>query len=236
MGTLNEVYQLKPLALSASAILKIKTNCEDSFLDFFNLRHVLTKEKGIFSDTFLCISDDGKVKRLAIYSPDRIIDFKEPGIYLSIQSDGKWGFNDAFVKGIESAAPFLEDALFFVIYDQRISRFEILNGKLHIEATNDFDKWDYTFDKYILSNYKDSPQMIADYYIDQVVELKLHLEDLVANDDDPGIYYELEEYEDLLGKIVRFSEYITPEELKNIKDWLKEKITFQKDWEVQYYR
>lgn len=146
------------------------------------------------------------------------------------------GFNDPFIKGIESAAPFIEDTLFFVIYDESISRFEILNGKLQIEVTNDFDKWDYRFDKYILSNFSDSPQIIADYYIDTVIELKLALEDLIANDDDPGIYYEVEEYEDLLNKIVEYNEYIPTYELNTIKDWLKEKIVFQKDWENKYYR
>lgn len=236
MGTLNEVYQLKPIALSASAILKIKKSFEDSFLESFNLKNADIKERGIFSDTFLYISDDGKVERLAIYSTDRIIDFRKPGIYLSIQSDAKWGFNDPFIKGIESAAPFIEDTLFFVIYDESISRFEILNGKLQIEVTNDFDKWDYRFDKYILSNFSDSPQMIADYYTDQVIELKLSLEDMIANDDDPGIYYEVEEYEDLLNKIVEYSEYIPTDELNTIKDWLKEKIVFQKDRENKYYR
>lgn len=236
MGTLNEVYQLKPIVLSASAILKIKKDCEDSFLKNFNLKNKNTIENGIFSDTFLYLSDDGKIKRLAIYSPNRIIDFEEPGIYLSIQSDGKWGFNDAFVRGIESTAPFLEDSLFFVIYDERISRFEVLDGVLYLEVTNDFDKWDYAFDKYVLSNYKDSPQVIADYYTDQVTELKLFLEDMVANDSDPGTYYELEEYEDLLSKIVGYSEYIPTEELKTMTDWLNEKIAFQKNWEDQYYR
>lgn len=98
--------------------------------------------------------------------------------------------------------------------------------------TNDFDKWDYRFDKYILSNFSDSPQIIADYYTDQVIELKLSLKDMIANDDDPGIYYEVEEYEDLLNKIVEYSEYIPTDELNTIKDWLKEKIVFQKDWEI----
>lgn len=236
MGNLHEVYQLKPIALSASAILKIKKSFEDSFLKSFNLKNTDIMETGIFSDTFLYISNDGKVERLAIYSTDRIIDFKEPGIYLSIQSNCKWGLSDPFIKGIESVAPFIEDTLFFVIYDERISRFEILNGKLNIEETNDFDKWDYRFDKYIVSNFSDSPQMIADYYIDQVIELKLSLENLIANDDDPGIYYEVEEYEDLLNKIVRYSEYISTDEFNSIKDWLNEKIVFQKDWENQDYR
>lgn len=235
MGTLNEVYQLKPIALSASAILKIKKSFEDSFLKSFNLKNTDIMETGIFSDTFLYISDDGKVERLAIYSPERIIDFKEPGIYLSIRSDGKWGFTNAFIKGIENAAPFIEDTLFFVIYDERISRFEILNGKLHIEVTNDFDKWGYRFDNYVLSNFSDSPQMIADYYIDTVIELKLFFEYLIANDNDPGTYYEVEEYEDLLNKIVTYSEYISTDEFNTIKDWLNEKIVFQKDWENKYY-
>ncbi|WP_343606416.1 hypothetical protein [Fluviicola sp.] len=236
MGTLNEVYQLKPIVLSASAILKVKKNCEDSFLKSFDLTNTVAKEKGIFSDTFLYIADEGKVERLAIYSPERIIDFKETGMYLSIQSDGKWGFNDAFVEGVENAAPFLNDALFFVIYDDRISRFEISNGKLNLEVTYGFDKWDYAFDKYILSNYSDSPQIIADYYMDQVIELKLFLEDLAANDEDPGKWCEVEEYEDLFSKITEFSEYISTEELNNTMDWLNEKIAFQKKWEDQYYR
>lgn len=235
MGTLNEVYQLKPIALSASAILKVKKNCEDSFLKHFDLKNTVTKEKGLFSDTFVSISDNGKVERIAIYSPERTIDFKEPGIYLSIQSDGKWGFNDEFVEGVESAAPFLEDTLFFVIYDERITRFEVLNGQLRIEVTNNFDQWEHQFDNYLRSNYSDSPQLIADYCVDEVIELRLFLEDLEANDNDPGIYYELEDYEELLSKISRYREYIPTEEFKELEDWLNEKITFQKKWEDQRY-
>jgi hypothetical protein len=236
MGTLNEVYQLKPVTLAASAILKVKKKCENSFLHYFNIENSETKAKPIFSDTLVSITNDGKVERLAIYSPERIIKFKEAGIYLSIQSDGKWGFNDAFIEGIERSAPYLEDSLFFVIYDKQISRFEILDGQLNVQVTNDFDKWDFKFDKYILAHYQDAPQIIADYYIDQASEMKLFLEDLVANNDDPGSYYELEEYEDLLNKILQYSKYIPTKELKNFKDWFQEKIAFQKNWEDQHYR
>jgi len=235
MGTLHEVYQLKPKALSCSAILKIRKNCEGAFLQSFKLSNTV-KEKGIFSDTFIYISHDGKVQRLAIYSPERKIDFKEPGIYLSIQSDGKWGFNSDFEKGIERAAPFLEDSLFFVIYDTQITRYTIQDGELITEVSYDLDKWDYSFDKYILSNYTDSPQIIADYYIDKAAELKVFLEDMIANDSDPGDYYEVEEYEELLNTIIRFSEYIPEEELVSIKNWFKEKIAFQKAWEDQHYQ
>ena len=236
MGTLNEVYQLKPITLSASAVLKVKKNCEESFLKQFDLKEIGPEVKGLFSDTFVCRSDDGKVERIAIYSPERLLDLQDPGIYLSIQSDGKWGFSDAFIEGIERTAPYLEDSLFFVIYDTRISCFNITNGELSIEETTDFDQWDYAFDKYVLDHYKDSPQLIANYYTDVVIELKLFLEDLVANDNDPGTYFELEEYEELLDKIVRYREYISTEKFKVIKDWLEEKIAFQKDWEEQYYR
>lgn len=195
-----------------------------------------TKRKGIFSDTFLYVSDDGKVDRLAIYSPDRVLDLQVPGVYLSIQSDGKWGFNDPFIQGIETAAPFLEDALFFVIYDVQVSRFEILNGKLHVEVTQDFDQWDCVFDKYVVAHCRDWPQVVADYYMDKVVELRLFMDDLIANDCDPCAYYELEEYEDLLQQVDSYSEYIPVEALQHVKEWLNERIAFQKDWDDQYYR
>lgn len=236
MGTLNEVYQLKPITLSASAVLKVKKNCEESFLKQFNLGEIGPVIKGLFSDTFVCKSDDGKVERIAIYSPERILDLEEPGIYLSIQSDGKWGFNDAFIEGVERATPYLEDSLFFVIYDTRISRFTITNGKLHIEVTTDFDQYDHAFNKYILFHYENSPQLIADYYKDEVIELKMFLEELADNDNDPRSYYELEEYEELLNKVISYSTYIPTKDLKQMKDWIEEQITLQKDWEDQYYR
>ncbi|GAA3629528.1 hypothetical protein [Flavivirga jejuensis] len=236
MGSLNEVYQLKPITLSASAVLKVKKNCEESFLKRFDLEEIGSEVKGFFSDTFVYKSDDGKVERMAIYSAERLLDLQEPGIYLSIQSDGKWGFNDAFIKGIERTSPYLEDTLFFVIYDTRISRFNITNGKLHIKETTDFDQWDHAFDKYVLYHYKESPQLIADYYKDEVIEMRLFLEELVDNDDDPRSYYELEEYEELLNKIIRFGKYIPMEELKIMKDWLQEQIVLQKKWEENYYR
>lgn len=235
MGTLNEVYQLKPITLSASAILKVKKNCEESFLKRFNLSEISSVVKGIFSDTFVCKSADGIVERIAIYSPERMVNLQEPGIYLSIQSDGKWGFNDEFINGIKSASPFLEDSLFFVIYDTRISRFNITNGELEIEETTDFKKWDYAFDKYVLYHYNHTPQLIADYYRDEIIELKLILEKLTENDGEPRSYNELEDYEELLKKIISYSEYIPTKELIQTKNWLQEQITLQKDWEDQFY-
>lgn len=235
MGTLNEVYQLKPIALSASAILKVKKNCEDSFMKQFDFREFGEEVKGLFSDMFVCKSNDGNVERLAIYSPNRTINFKESGIYLSIQSNGKWGFCDAFEKGIEDIAPFLEDSLFFIIYDVRISRYEVLSGKLRIEVTNDFDKWDYRFDQYVLSNYQESPQVIADFYVDQIVEMKLHYDEMIKDDEDPGRCYEEEEYEELLIKIRACKKNIPNQEMKNLENWLEERIIQQKAWDDQYY-
>lgn len=235
MGTLNEVYQLKPFVLSASAVLKVKKESEDAFQQAFDLKEIGSEVTGLFSDTFVSKSDNGTVERMAIYAAERFLQVEEAGIYLSIQSDGKWGFGDAFINGFERAAPFLEDALFFVIYDIRISRFTIENGKLSVEETANFDQWEYKFDQYVRSNYSDFPALIADYFMDEVVELKIHLEELAAEGGDPRNFYEWEEYAELHDKLMMYRDYISPDTFEPTTKWLSEQIVLQKAWEDEHY-
>jgi hypothetical protein len=236
MGTLHEIYQLKPRVITQSAILIIKKDMETSFLEKFPPnKSEEVNEWGIFSNTFVKKSNDGKVERHAMYACDRIIDFKAPGIYLTIQSGSKYGFNDGFIQGVKSIAPYLENTLFYVIWDRLISRFEIKNGVFSLQEAKNFNDWDYSFDKYLISNYIKFPQFIADFFVDQIVEMKLHYDDMIKEGDDPGILYETEEYEELLNKIRTYKKNISIEKMKNIESWLKEKLILQRIWEDQEY-
>lgn len=235
MGTLNEVYQLKSFVLSASAVLKVRKEKEHAFMKAFDITEVGPNITGLFSDTFVSKSTDGKVERMAIYAAERFLPVRDGDIYLSIQSDGKWGFNDAFTNGIERAAPFLEDALFFVIYDIRITRFTIENGILSIDETTNFDEWDHQFDQYVLSHYMDFPVIITEYFLDEVVELKMHLEELAAEGGNPRSFYEWEDFEEFLNKLISYRSYLPMEKVEPMEAWLREQIVLQKAWDDAYY-
>ncbi|NOQ76161.1 MAG: hypothetical protein GQ574_29445 [Crocinitomix sp.] len=58
---------------------------------------------------------------------------------------------------------------------------------------------------------------------------------MIANDEDPGRFYEVEEYEALFSKIVSHKKYIPIKEMKDLEGRLKEQIIFQKGWEDEYY-
>ncbi|NOQ74224.1 MAG: hypothetical protein GQ574_19605 [Crocinitomix sp.] len=171
MGTLHIVYQLKPKVISKAAILCVRKEMQSAFLEKFRPNKSKDKnEWGIFSNTAGIISNDGKVERYSMYSTDRIIDFKVSGVYISIQSGSKYGFGEDFVTLIENFSPYLENTLFFVTWDYIIRRFEIKDGEFSFQLTKDFDQWDYSSDEYVDSNYIQSPQIIADFYVDRIIE------------------------------------------------------------------
>ena len=58
--------------------------------------------------------------------------------------------------------------------------------------------------------------------------MKLRLEDLVVNDEDPRLCYDVEEYEEVLNNLNSYEAYIPLEELKDLKYWLKKQFILQK--------
>jgi hypothetical protein len=236
MGTLHEVHQLKPTVISEAAIVRVKKEKQSAFLKKYKTaKSENNLEWGLFSNTMAIISADGKVERYSMYSANRIIDLKVPGVYISIQSGSKYGFNSDFDEFIGELAPYLENALFFVIWDFVIRRYEIENGALTFQLRKDFEKWDYDFEKYLDSNYPDSPQVRADFYVDRITEMQLFIDELIKDDDDPGIMQEVEDYEDLLQKLDAHKNHIPNKQVKAINDWLNDRLIFQRAWEDENY-
>lgn len=219
------VYQLKPKVLSEAAILFVKKEMQNVFLK----KNATNKSKDseeweLFLNTFAKVSSNGTVKRYSTYLRDRVIDFKIPGIYISIQSRSKYNLNPDFKTKIKDLAPYLEDTLFFVTSSQVIHRFEIKNGVLNFQETNDYDKWGYDFMGYLVSNYKVHPQTIANFYLDSIIEMKLQFDYLVPHNGDPGEWYIVQEFEDLLNKIEQYQKYVPFEDFKRAKNWLTQRI------------
>lgn len=236
MGTLHEVYQLKPRVIANGAVLIVKKDMEKSFLEKFSTnRQKGEDEWAVFSNTFVKKSNDGKVERYALYVSDRLIDFKNPGVYLTIQSYSKYGYNNDFIEGVKNISPYLENTLFYVIWDHLISRFEIENGVFNLQEAKNFNEWDYRFDTYLVSNYSKFPQFIADFHVDEIVEMKLSYDEALKEGGDLGILYETEEYEESLNRIRAYKKYIPIEIMKDLDNWLKERIILQRIWEDQYY-
>ena len=226
MGTLNEVYQLKPLPVYGAAFLRVKTKHEKPFSE----KYLSEKPKtyaghlAIMENVVGEISSDGKVLKFGQYQEDRIIDLQKPGIYLHIQSMNKHGFGDDFEELIREYAPYLEDQLFFVVWDDYIQHFDIQSGKLNYKYSRDMSEYDFKFENYILAHYPAEPQFYIGYMTDFLADLKVEADYMLQTGGDLDDYYEPEEYQEYLEKMQRFPEMEQTEEEVELIDWLKEKI------------
>jgi hypothetical protein len=168
MGTLNLVQQLKPHVSSNGAILKVKDEHAEVFVG--------NKELNISSSNDIVIeySSNGKVEKSGMYQADTVVDFGRSGYYILIRSGSKW-FDTRFDDWIKKVAPLLEDALFFLTNDcyPSVNRYEILNGVLDYQYTAEEPilRTDH-FDSYVLEKYQSEPHLIADYYIDEIADIK----------------------------------------------------------------
>jgi len=226
MGTLHEVYQLTPKVISCGAVLKVRTDRENIFSEKYAVDPSLYhKEQIIFSNIKVTHSSDGKIKNYAMYAAERIIDFENPGIYVSIKDGTKYGFEKDFDEFLSEMSPYLEDAIFYVIWDFIINRYEIKNGTLELRITRDFARWKYNFEEYVLDSYASSPKLIADFYVEETHDMVARHNEMIENGDDPKeLYYEIEDYEDLLSKISNYKNHISTQEFKKLEGWLKAQI------------
>lgn len=221
MGDLHGVTQLKPRIILGGAILKIKKEKEEKFLEKYPIGVTSLGELGIFDHTFMTISDDGIVERYAMYHDHKVIDFKTPGIYVQVRGQSKHGPNRYdYVDFMSNLSAYLEDVLFCVHYCDDIDQYEIKNGVLYFKDKGKF----YEFDDYLIVDYASSPEIIADFYIERINELILFNNDLIENGEHLNDYYDQEDYEDLLNKIRKYNDYISIEKFKELEDWLKTQI------------
>lgn len=227
MGITNDLYQLKPRIINSGTILRVRKTKEAAFLKKYTIVNQGndTHVQGIFSNTFIINSEDGKIERFSLFATDRIIDFKEPGIYISLQSGSKYGFGSDFNEFFTTMATYLEDALFYVLWDDIISRYEIIKGVLNFRSTRDFTRWNCLFEEYIVDNYADSKQLLADFYVEKANEMILRHNEIIQEGDDPKErHYEVEDYQELVQQLLNYKSYITPEKFKQLTDWLNAQI------------
>lgn len=129
MGDLHSVTQLKPRIILGGAILKIKKEKEEAFLEKHPIGVTSLGEMGIFDHTSMTISNDGIVERYAMYYDQKVIDFKTPGIYVQVRGQSKYGPDRYdYVGFMSNLSTYLEDALFCVHYCDDIDQYEIKNG------------------------------------------------------------------------------------------------------------
>lgn len=224
MGTLHEIYQIKPKVISTAAVLPVKNELEVSFLKTYLKQN---EHWGIFSNTFVFESKDGKVPRIALYCAERYVQFPNPGFYILIQSGSKYGFETAFEENLKKIAAFLEDSLFYVIWDFLLAKYEIVNGVLFIHHEKNFNESN-DFETYLHDHYPD--EILAKYYLDCVIEMQLFYNEMLENENEPGNVYEVEDYEKKLQKLVQYKEWIDVQEYKEMYQWLETRISFQIQW------
>ncbi len=236
MGTLRGVYQLKPQAIYGAAFLRIRSDQEEAFTEKYLLEEI-KKQDGyyyLFENVVAQVSEYGKVLKFGMYQEDRIIDLKKPGIYLLLQSKNKRGFDSDFNELLSEWAPYLEDQLFYVLFDTAdkwIARYEIKNGELHFRQTDEMEQWDYDFSVYLEANYASDKQLLADFFTDKMMDLKTEAEEMLKFEDNLDDYYELEEYEEFLEKLERYTATNQNEYAPEMIAWLKDKITNYKPFE-----
>lgn len=224
MGDLHGVTQLKPRIILGGAILKIKKEQEEAFLEKYPIGVTSLGEMGIFDHTFMTISDNGIVERYAMYYDHKVIDFKNPGIYIQVRGQSKHGPNRYdYIGFMSNLSTYLEDALFYVHYCDDIDQYEIKDGVLYFKDKGKF----YEFDDYLIVDYDSSPEIIADFYTEKTNELILFNNELMENEN-INDYYDQEDFEDLLNKIRNHKEYISIEKFKELEDWLKIQIDYYK--------
>lgn len=226
MGTLHSVYQLKPTVINYGAVLRVRKDKEMLFSEKYGVAKTFTigNELKIFENTFVTNAPDGKVSILRLYINDKITDFKEPGIYVHLQSGSKHGFESDFNAFLNTMASYLEDAIFYVIPEDIIYRYAITDGILSLKGPVNFDRWEYDFGAYLEENYADSKQLLAGFYIEQVEDLKLYHIQMIKSGDKPNEFFDRDEYETLLDSLSNYSSIIVPEEFKALEDWLKIQI------------
>lgn len=229
MGNLRHIYQLRPRIIYGGAILQIRKDKEIIFSEKFkiiNEVHDINNILHIFENTFIINSQDGKVIKFEWYENDRIIDFGKAGLYISIQGSTKYGFGRDFNDFLSDISLYLEDALFYITQDETISRYEIINGELHFRSTEDFGRWNYFIEEYVVANYSSSKQLIADLHVEETHEMILRHKERIEYEENPNDYYDPEDYEDLLNKINNYKEYIPIEKLTELENWLKIQIDY----------
>ncbi len=226
MGTLHSVYQLKPKVINCGAILRVRKDKEMLFSEKYSIDQTNTigNELNVFENTFVTNTPDGKVRKFGFYIDDKITDFKESGIYVYLQSGSKHGFDSDFVAFLNIMATFLEDTLFYVIPEDIIYRYEITDGTLYCKGPSNFDRWHYDFGAYLEENYADSRQLLADFYTEQIQDLKLYHIQMIKSGDEPHEFYDRDEYEALLDSLSNYKNHITTEKLKALEDWLNAQI------------
>lgn len=229
MGTLNEIHQLKPRVSSNGAILKVK----DEFKAVFE--HNLELNISSSNDMVIEYSANGKVVKSGMYQTDTLVDFDRSGYYILIRSGSKW-FDTRFDDWIIAAAPLLEDALFFRAYDTnaRLERYEIKNGILDFRSTNEPVLEHAHFDTYVLENYQSEPQLIADYYIDEIADIKLKKEEMIREGENPDEWYDKEDLEEYLEKLEPHRNAISSREGKEILAWLEALIASDHWNDIEY--
>lgn len=221
MGELHGVTQLKPRVIIGGAILKVKKEKEQEFLEKYSNEQTHIGEWGIFNQTYVKISENGFVERRALYYEQKIIDFKISGIYIQIEGLSKHGPDSYnYVDFMNNLSYFLENALFYVDYFDSIDRYEIIDGILQFQKRDEINN----FEDYFILNYNSSPQTIARYYAEKVDEIKRSNEDIIKMNSDPKEIYDPEDYEELLDKLNNYKDFLPTDEAEECVSWLKEQI------------
>jgi hypothetical protein len=225
MGTLHNVYQLKPRATYGGAFLKVKAEKADTFMH--ELEAYINTH---FTDSWnpsnmdLQVSEDGNVLIHGMNQEDRTVDLQHPGTYVLIQSGNKHGFNSDFTACLNQFSDRFEDSLFYIVWDDDMQSFEIRDGHLQVGQFRNMKQWNYRFEEYLQEQYASDPQLLTDSFVDYLLDLKATADNMPQYDSNLDEYFDREEYEEMLEKLERYTETTKSEYAPEMIAWLKDRI------------
>lgn len=191
MGTLHEVYQIKPRVLNGGALLKVQLSersnqieIEEQFIkDYF-------EELPLSNLVFQRANPHLKV--FGIYQEDRMIENPDSGDYFLVQSGSKYGFGQDFEDFLSKYAKDLQDAFFYVGYGDWIYSYEIKGDKFLMNQTALGTR---TFIEYILDSCQNQKELLSDLYFEELLTVYDYCKELKTEGYTLDWYYDNEDYE-----------------------------------------
>ncbi len=139
MGTLHGITQISPSFVGDGVALL----CKKKFVN--KVKAMASKIK---KESYVDIQE--AQINLSIINPNidgsNFVD-PEKKLYVIIQSGGKWGYGESFIKLIKELSPFLENAIFYLDHEGGpVEEFKITDGKLYhsiVAKEEDIDNFIY---------------------------------------------------------------------------------------------
>lgn len=218
MGTLHSVYQLTPMALHGGALVKARQACEETFPALY--ANLLQKHfSGPYSHDNTNLQRPAPLLKIfGMNQEDRYLGNMPDGWYMLIQSGSKHGFDASFVNFMTELAPFAEDILFVVSWDDLVDHYEVKDGVLMYRRDRDPG---HDLIACLENRYGEDKLLMSRLYIEEVLSMQRMFEGIAKAGDDPYDYFypgDFAKAKQWIGEALQYC--AGDEDAKRLKDWL----------------